>query len=153
MPSAAIAAYGTLLQRGSLASGTTPNTYVTIGDVKSISGPTTEVAVIDVTTHSSAVAPGASSSYREKIPSLIDPGEVTFDLNWNQFDATQKNLYTDMTTRTKRDWRVLGPVGGASQTYITFAGYVTGFPLDFPTDDVQSGSVTITITGAVTIAP
>jgi predicted secreted protein len=145
MPTAALPAYGTLIKRGSSPSGSSPNAYATIGEVKSIKGPSTKVSVIDVTTHSSA----ASGNYREKIPSLIDPGEITFDLNYVPTDATLVLLRADLTNRTKRDFQVL-PAGTAQ--IISFSGYVTDFPLEFPTDDVMSASITITVTGAITFA-
>ena len=149
MASNAIAAYGTLIKRG--ASPTSPNqTFTTIAEVKSISGPSTKVTVLDVTTHSSA----ASGNYMEKLPSLIDPGEVTFDLNYVPSDATIQALRSDLTNRSKRQWKVQTPADatGASQN-IVFDGYVTDFPLEFPTDDVMGGSITITITGAITFTP
>jgi len=141
MPSQALAAYGTLLTRGASASGTTPNTFEAIAEVKSIKGPSTEVSVLDVTTHSSA----ASGNFREKVPSLIDPGTIEFELNYVPTDATIQAIQDDMLARTKRDWQVLP--AGTSQI-ISFSGYVTAFPLQFPTDDVMSATITITLTGA-----
>ncbi|WP_447979084.1 phage tail tube protein [Candidatus Nitrospira bockiana] len=142
MPSNAIAAYGTLLKRGD---GGSPESFTTVGEVKSISGPSTEVDSIDVTTHSSA----AAGAYREFIPSLIDPGTVEFDLNYVPSDVTIHGMRNDMVNRTKRNFQVVLP--GGIQT-ISFAGYVMSFPLEFPTDDVAQASVTIKITGAVTFS-
>lgn len=152
MPSQALAAYGTLLKRGSSPSGTNQNdaSYVTIGEVKSIKGPSTEVSVLDVTTHSSA----ASGNYREKIPSLIDPGEIEFEINYVPTNSTIQNLRADLVGRTKRDFKLQTPADstGASSNML-FAGYVTSFPLEFPTDDVMSSNIKITLTGAITFQP
>ena len=151
MPSAAIAAYGTLLKRGSSPSGTNINsTYVNIGEVKSIKGPSTEVSVLDVTTHSSA----ASGNYREKLPSLIEPGEVEFGINYVPSDATIQSMRSDLVNRTKRDFKLQTPAdsSGASSNML-FSGYVTSFPLEFPTDDVMSATIKITLTGAITFTP
>lgn len=148
MPTSAIAAYGTLLKRGSSPSGTNnTGSYVTIAEVKSIKGPSIEVSTIDVTTHSSA----ASGNYREFIPSLIDAGEIELDLNWTPADTTHANIWTDLTSRTKRDWwlQTTANAAGASAN-LQFSGYVVGFPKEFPTDDVQSATITIKITGAIT---
>lgn len=142
MGSAAIAAYGTLLKRGD---GGAPETFTTVGEVKSISGPTVEVDTIDVTTHSSA----ASGAYREFIPSLINPGEVEFEINYVPSDVTHTGLRNDLVNRTKRNWQVVLPT--AIQT-ISFAGYVMRLPFEFPTDEVAKATVTIKITGAVTFA-
>lgn len=143
----AIAAYGTLILRGASASGSgLTQPYATIGEVKNIKGPTMSTSVLDVTTHSSA----ASGNYREKVPSLIDPGTIEFELNYVPTDPTLVLLRADQQNRTKRDFKIrtAADAAGASQN-ITFSGYVTDYPLAFPTDEVMSGSLTITITGAV----
>jgi len=147
MASNAVAAYGSLLKRGSSPSGSNPQAYTTIAEVKNISGPSRQVSTIDVTTHSSA----AAGAYREFIPSLIEGGEIEFELNYVPTDATHQSLQTDLNARTKRDWRLTtaANASGVSQN-IDFAGYVTSMPHEFPTDDVMSASVTIKITGAIT---
>jgi len=149
MASNAIAAYGTLLKRGAATSGSnTFSTYATIGEVKSIKGPSTEVSTIDVTTHSSA----ASGNYREFVPSLIDPGTIDVELSWVPSDSTHALLWTDLTGRTKRDFWIQTPANasGASAN-MQFAAYVTNFSKEFPTDDVQSATLTLKITGAITL--
>ena len=148
MSSNAIPAYGTLLKRSGATAGTTPS-YTTLGEVKNISGPSTEVSTIDVTTHSSA----ASGNYREFIPSLIDPGTIEVDMNWVPSDSSHAALWTDLNNRTKRDYQILTPpaTSGASAN-ITFQAYVTGMPKEFPTDDVMSSKLTLRITGALLIA-
>src|SRR5262245_3616751 len=147
----AIAGYGSLLKRGSSASGTSGNPFVTVAEVKNISGPSTEVSTIDVTTHSSA----ASGNYREFIPSLIDPGTIDVDMNWVPGNTTHSNLWTDLQNRTLRDWQIITPTmgGAASGSTISFAAYVVGLPKEFPTDDVMSATLNLRITGAVTITP
>jgi len=148
MATNAIPAYGTLLKRGTSAAGTSPNTFVTLGEVKNISGPSTEVSTIDVTTHSSA----ASGNYREFIPSLIDPGTIDVDMNWVFNDTTHVNLWADLQARTKRDFRLVTPPTAAGATCnIDFQAYVTAMPKEFPTDDVMSTKITLRITGAITV--
>lgn len=149
MPTQAIPAYGTLLRRGSSPSGTSGNPMVTVGEVKNISGPSTEVSTIDVTTHASAV----SGNYREFIPSLIDPGTIDIDMNWVPGSSSHQNLWADLTNRTKRDFEIITPTNGgaASGSTNSFSGYVVGMPKEFPTDDVMSTKLNIRITGAITI--
>src|SRR5262245_33508240 len=151
MASQAIAAYGTLIKRGASPSGTTNQNYVNLGEVKSISGPSTEVSTIDVTTHSSA----AAGNYREFIPSLIDPGTIDVDMNWVPNDTTHANLWTDLQQRTKRDFTIQCPPAGGGATgtsaSIAFAAYVVGMPKEFPVDDVMSAKLSLRITGALTI--
>ncbi len=143
MPSNALAGYGSLLKRGASTSGSASTNYnfVTVSEVKSIKGPNVEVSVLDVTTHSSA----ASGNYREKVPSLIDPGTIEVEMNWVPTDTTIQGLRSDMTARTKRDWQIW-PAGTSYS--INFSGYVTAFPLEFPVDDVIGGTITITLTGS-----
>jgi hypothetical protein len=147
----AIAGYGTLLKRGTSASGTSGNPFVTIAEVKNISGPSTEVSTIDVTTHASAV----SGNYREFIPSLIDPGTIDVDMNWVPGNTTHSNLWTDLQNRTLRDWQIITPTmgGAASGSTVSFTAYVVGMPKESPTDDVQSTKLHLRITGSLTITP
>jgi predicted secreted protein len=145
MASNAISAYGTLLKMGD---GVIPTeAFTTIGEVKSISGPSMSGEVIDVTTHSTG------SAWREKISSLLDAGELNFDINFVPSDATHDNtdgLLNKFTTRAKTNYRVVFP--DDDSTMFAFAGYVTGFEMSAPIDDVLGASVTITITGAITIS-
>ena len=148
MATNAIPAYGTVLSRSSAASGSNPS-YTTVGEVKNISGPSTEVSTIDVTCHSSA----ASGNYREFIPSLIDPGTIDIDLNWVPNDTTHAALWTDLQNRTKRDFKIQTPAGATgSSANMTFAAYVVGMPKEFPTDDVMGATLNLRITGAITLA-
>jgi hypothetical protein len=150
MPSKAIPAYGTLLKRSTADAGAATPAYVTLGEVKSISGPSTEVSTIDVTTHSSA----ADGNFREFIPSLIDGGTIEAELNWVPGDTSHVALWEDLNDRVKRDFQIITiPSAEATPEHaeITFTGYVTAFPMEFPTDDVQSATLTIKISGAVTI--
>lgn len=134
----ALAAYGTLIKRET----TTPGTFATIAEVKSISGPNMSSDVIDVTTHSSA----ASGAWREKIASLIDAGELSFDINFIPSAQGHKDLRTDFTSRVKRNFQIVFPDAGPTTWDIQ--GIVTSFEMEAPTDDVLSASITITITAA-----
>ena len=148
MSSNAIPAYGTLLKKGTLTAGTSNQTYELLGEVKNISGPSTEVSTIDVTTHSSA----ASGNYREFIPSLIDPGTIDVELNWVHADSTHKALWTDLTARTKRDWRlVVPPTAAAATCNMDFQAYIVSMPKEFPVDDVVGTTMQLRVTGAITI--
>jgi predicted secreted protein len=142
MATQALSAYGTLLKRGD--SGA-PETFTTVPEVRSISGPSTETDEAEVTSHSSA----AAGAYREFILTLIDAGSIEFDMNYVPSDAVHQNLRSDFTSRTKRNWQLVLP--GNAQT-ISFSGYVKTFSLEFPTDDAVTASVSIRLTGAVTFS-
>lgn len=142
MGTQALSAYGTLLKRGD---GGAPETFTTVPEVRSISGPSTETDEAEVTTHSSA----ASGAYREFILTLIDAGSIEFDINYVPTDAVHLGLRNDFTGRTKRNWQLVLP--GNVQT-ISFTGYVKTFNLDFPTDDSITAKVSIRLTGQVTFS-
>ena len=137
----AVAAYGTLLKIGD---GGGPEVFTTLAEVKGIEGPTMETEVIDVTTHSSA----AAGAFREKLATLIDAGEVTFDLNMVPGDTQHDALRTDQLNRTKRNFELWFPSSGSAD--IEFEAVVTNFPLSFPVDGTIESSVTLTITKAPT---
>ncbi len=142
MASAAISAYGTLLKRGD---GGSPETFTSVPEVRSISGPSMETDEADVTTHSSA----AAGAFREFILTLIDAGTIEFDINYVPSDPVHIGLRTDFLARTKRNWQLVLP--GAVQT-ISFAGYVKTMPFEFPTDGPVTQKLTIRCTGAPTFS-
>lgn len=142
MPSAAISGYGTLLKRGDAGS---PETFSTVGEVRSMSGPSMETDEIDVTTHSSA----AAGAFKEFIMGLIDAGSIEFDTNYVPSDPTHIGLRNDFLNRTKRNWEIVLP--GAIQT-ISFAGYVKSMPFEFPVDDAIMQKISIRCTGAPTFS-
>ncbi len=145
MATGAVSSFGTLLKIGN--GGTPTETFTTIAEVRDISGPAFAVGTEDVTNHD-------SSGWREFIPTIIEAGEVTFDVNFKG-DATQGfasgSLYDDMIDKTKRNFQIVLPSGvGAANDTGAFAAYVTGFELAAPVEGVLSASITLMITGSVT---
>lgn len=147
MPTGALSSFGTLLKIGN---GATPTeSFTTIAEVRDISGPSFALGTEEVTSHD-------GNGWREHIPTLLEAGEVTFDVNFKG-DATQGfgsgSLYDDMIDKTKRNFQIVLPSGvGASNDTGTFAAYVTGFELAAPVEGVLTASVTLMITGSVTWA-
>lgn len=137
MASGAIPAYGTLLKRDD---GT--GTFTTIAEVKSMDGPSMECDVIDVTTHSSA----AAGAWREKIASLLNPGEVSFSINLIPASSGHKTLIADFVGRTKRNFKFVFPDVGVTEW--AFSGFVTKFGAKAETDGVLEVDLTVTLTGA-----
>ena len=104
-------AKGTLQKLGA---ATSPTTFTTIGQVRSISGPTTTATVQDVTTHST------SGNWMEKLATLIDPGNLSFPINYDSADATHQfltGLWTLMVNLTVRGYRTVFPAGIGYLTY------------------------------------
>jgi len=140
----AVSSFGTLLKIGD---GGDPESFTTIAEVKDISGPSLSLATEEVTNHSSP------AGFREYTGTLLDAGEVTFDINFIPTDSTHNastGLIADMVNRTKRNFQLVFPDAG--NTTWQFTALVTGFELSEPVEGTLSASVTLRITGQPTLA-
>lgn len=139
--SQATSGFGVLFKAGN---GSSSETFTTIAEVKSISGPALSLEIIDVTHMESP------SLYREKLPSFKDAGEVTLEVNFLPGHATQQAVITDFEARTKRNFQIIWTDSGA--TAWEFSGYYTGFAPSAGIDDAMTATITITVTGGITIS-
>jgi len=83
--SPALAAEGTLLQMGN---GSSPESWQTVANVGDISGPAFDSTIVDITSHSSQIP------FRQKIPTLLDIGTITFKCFWVMTNDTHRNALT-----------------------------------------------------------
>lgn len=137
----AVSAYGTLLKIGDGGGG--GEVFTTIAEVLDISGPAYAVDVIDVTAHD-------TGPYHQKLVTLIDAGQVTFDINFNAL-ATQGftgGLYNDMVNRTLRNFKIVLPTT-VNKTG-SFSAYITTYGINAPVEGALRSSITLDIVGAVT---
>lgn len=118
--------------------------FTTVAEVTNISGPDESLELIDATHMES---PG---SRREFIPSLLDSGEITLDLNFLPSDANQNGLREDLNNRVRRNFQIVWT--DDEETTYSFAGYVTSHSKTAQIDDKLSASVTIKITGDITVS-
>jgi predicted secreted protein len=121
--------------------------FTTIAQVKNISGPGMSLDVEDVTTHDS------TGSWEEVVATVLRSGEVTLDLVWDPASATHGwgiGLLAVMPRRATRNFQALFPDTGA--TTWSFAAEVTGFEPDAPHDGALTASVSLKLTGSVTLA-
>jgi predicted secreted protein len=121
--------------------------FTTIAQVKNISGPGMSLDVEDVTTHDS------TGSWEEVVATVLRSGEVTLDLVWDPASATHGwgiGLLAVMPRRATRNFQVIFPDTGA--TTWSFAAEVTGFEPDAPHDGALTASVSLKLTGSVTLA-
>lgn len=135
--------FGTLLQMGD---GGGPEVFSTVGQVLDIDGPEFSTDTEETTNQSS---PGGREEY---IATLKRSGEVTFDINLDPDDATHNQstgLMAAYEARTRKNFRMLLPTSPARRW--DFAGFITGFGMSAPVAGVLRASVTIKITGAVTL--
>lgn len=127
-------AYGTALKRGT----------VEIAQVTSISGPGISLDTVDVTEHD-------GSGWEEVVPTILRSGEVTLEIAYDPADTTHKNasggLLYDLVQRASSVYTLTFP---SSHSW-SFSAYVTGFEPSAPVDGALTASVTLKITGAVTL--
>lgn len=126
-----------------ISDGSSPADYNLIGQVRSITGPTTSATTQDVTTHSTA------GNWMEKLAVLIDPGTLSFPMNYDADDDTHafaSGLWSFLIALTEADHETIFP---ASLGTLTYSGYISGHPFDLPTDNVIQTTIEITINGAI----
>lgn len=135
------AAFGTTLKVGGTAGTAVVN-------IESIEGPEQTVEMLDMTAHDSG------SAYREMRPSFIDAGEVTLRIQWDPNDASHKNATTGLrallAARTSQTFAIGYPTTPAAND--VFTAYVTKFVPSAPFDDKLTADVTLTLSGAPTLA-
>ena len=132
---------------------TSPYTFKTFADVRSIRGPTGQTEQIDVTSHSSP------SGSKEFIAGPRDYGTLTFTINFNPSDNTHKDrdglavtttetdgLLYQFRTGTTYHYRLQFPQT-SPDTQWEFDGFVQGFEVNLPVDDAMTADVTIKVSG------
>lgn len=140
--------FGAFLQKGD---GASPENFVTMLGVKSMSGPSISRDMHDVTAMTSP------AGWREFVGGLKDGGEVSFDANWLPRDATQGQEeggggfmaeFDKDSCESRGNWRILVPAcPGEDEMALQFAGIVSGMNIEIPMDDLMSFSGTIKVSG------
>lgn len=129
--------YGTLVKMGD---GGTPETFTAIAELRGDIGfDGMESDEIDITTHNNAV----NGRAKEKIPGLIDPGNLAIEINYIANDATHVAVRNAWVNQTKKNFQVLSPYGDL----ITCQGYIMSLPITFPVNDSINAKVKIMLTG------
>ena len=135
MSSEAFAGVGTLFRRWS------GSAWVNIAEINSISGPSMSRDTIDVTSLDS------TGGYREFIAGFRDPGTVQLTLNFTR--STFLTMLTDFESDTSQNYEIF--LSDLENTSLEFLGLVTELPIEVTTDDKVTSTVTIKITGQVTL--
>lgn len=115
--------------------------WVSLGEVKSVSGPSMSRNTIDVTSLAS------TGGYSEFITGLRDPGSLTFTINFVRSDYNM--MKNDFESDTAVDYEMVLP--DAQATSFEMSGLVTDLPLDVPFSDAVTCNVTIKLSGQITI--
>lgn len=113
--------------------------FTTIAEVKSVGGPNMQSSIIDVTNMDSA------NNTREFITNLIDPGELTFAMNFLPTSTSQQGVMTDLRNRTRRNFQLIWT--DSAPTTCSLTGIVTGFQITNSMDAAMEANVSIKITG------
>ena len=89
------------------------------------------------------------SAFKEVMPVMLDPGEISMDGILDPANTSQSDLNTYLQSQTKENWEIDLSDG---VTKITFSGYVTEYvPVVVDYAKALTFSAKITITGPVTI--
>ena len=143
----AIPSFGTQIQIRSSAPGITPETFETIAGVGDIDGPNRSVAETDTTSHSTGVP------VRTFVPSLHDPGELSFPCYFNPSDPTHSalsdyGLEKVFEAREVTKFRLIN-TDPARRTR-EFMGFVRELGESYPVEGVCTRDTTIRISGGMT---
>lgn len=135
----AISGVGTQFKRAD--SDSSDPTFTAIAEVNSITGPNLSRGTIDVTSLDS------TGGYREFIGGFRDGGEVSLEMNFT-LDGYDK-MKDDFESSVLRDYQIILPDTGA--TTFEFSGLVTAIGMGIPLDNKVTSSVTIKVSGQITI--
>lgn len=134
----AISGLGSTLEREDDASS---GVYDAIAEVNSIGGPGMTRDFIDVTSLDS------SGGYREFISGFRDGGTLTFEMNFTI--ANYGQMKVDFDSDDSINYQLV--LGDATATTLNFTAFVTDLPLNIVPDDKVTCSVTLKITGEVSL--
>ena len=116
--------------------------YTAIGQVKDIAGPGIARGTVDVTDHDS------TDGFREFLGGLVDGGEVTFVIGYDNANAQHAALITNLasTTCTKATFQLTLTVCSGTAVW-TWGGFVIGFNPAAPVEGENTAEVGVKVSG------
>jgi predicted secreted protein len=129
--------YGTLFK---IRTSTGPDVFTTIGEQASVTPFGIAVDSIDASHEESP------SAWREFIPGLKDGGEVSLEIHYVPGGTAEATLLASL--RTTQVCRVVFPSGAQAN----FSAFITEMSAETPIDDKMVMSVTLKLTGAITMS-
>jgi predicted secreted protein len=129
--------------------GASPDEWVTVAEVKSITPPSFARDAQDAT-HTES-----TEGWREFIPGLKDGGEISVELNFVPDSDTTDLILAQFASDDLSQVRILfadGNQAGPTPTCSSFtcSGVITGFPIEAPIEDGQTATITFKISGKPT---
>jgi hypothetical protein len=125
-----------------VSSGSPTGTLVAVGNCRNVDFDTGSSAKIDMT--------NLSSSWKEFLLGLPDPGSLTFEVDTDFGDAGQAVLRAARVNRTKCDFSVILPAGTTPTA--SMQGFVCKFPISTSVDNPVKTQVEVYLTGPITLA-
>jgi hypothetical protein len=111
----------------------------TVAEITSLECGGRKCDFVDVT------AADSDSAYRQKLPTILDAGQITVEANYTS--ALAAAFLTLMKAKTISAWTVTFP--GSTGTW-NCSGFVTSFDVKNDVEGKQSASITIELTGVPT---
>lgn len=112
-----------------------------IGQVVSISHAGMESADVETT------ALDSTTNFRQYKPGLQEPGEITFQVQYDKTLASHKALTAHFVSQNALDGFYIGFNGSTSDTDV-FSGYVKGMPREVPLGELMTCTFTVKLSGA-----
>jgi predicted secreted protein len=139
--SSALLGYGSVFE---IVSDSSPDLYVALAEIKSITPPSITVDQVEVTHMQSP------NRFREFISGLQDGGETSFEMNFIPGSTSDDRLFELLNlgvgVSRRRACRISYPNG----VTWSFNAEVTGYEPDVPFDDAMTATVTLKVTGTIT---
>jgi predicted secreted protein len=129
--------YGRLL---SVQDVTSPDVFITLGEITAINGPNFAADAVDVTHMQS------TDGFREFIPGLRDAGEFSGDVNYNPTDSGMIAFLE--TIGTKRTFKIVERSATSPAPSVTCDGIVTAFKVTGAVADKMQAAFTIKLSGS-----
>jgi predicted secreted protein len=138
----ALLGYGSVFE---IVSDSSPDLYVALSEVKSITPPSADVDQVEVTHMQSP------NRYREFISGLIDGGEASFEMNFIPGSTSDDRIFELLSLPVGQSRRRSCRISFPNGVTWTFDGEVTGYEPTVPFDDAMTATVTLKVTGGVTV--
>lgn len=128
--------YGSLFQTGD---GGSPEVWSTVAEVTNISPPGIQRDSVD------ASHENGPDEWRESIPGLKTPGEMSIEMNFVPGGDAYADLFAELSDKEVRNRRIVFPDGEV----MGFRAFLTGLESQVPVDAQMKATATFTLSGAV----